>query len=741
VNHRFLPVLAAVAWMLSGCVPAGKTAPGAASADAARKDIIIADFEGEKYGEGWKVEGEAFGPGPARGTLPGQMKVSGFQGKGLVNTYFKRDRTTGTLTSPPFKIERKYINFLIGGGGFAGKTCMTLLVDGKAARTATGPNTAGGGSEALAWETWNVAELAGRQARIRIVDKRSGGWGHINVDQIEQGDTRKGLPPAVLVRTLTVDKRYLLLPVRNHAVSRRMTIDIDPPPPPGCGPVPGKRVHIFQIRLAERDPTWWAFVDLSEYKGRKVTVRVNAMAPGTHGMAALEMSDTIRNLQPLYDEATRPQLRFSQARGFNGDPNGMVYYDGEYHFSWQSNPFALPWGNLYWGHAVSKDLVHWEELPPTLRPWAMAKGMCFSGSAAVDVHNTGGFQTGKEKVIIAAFTDTGAGESIAYSNDRGRTFTYYKGNPVLRHYGRDPKIIWYEPPGGGKGWWVMAMYEFGGEHGRRITFYTSPDLKKWTKQSHLRGYYECGELFELPVLAKDGKRTGQTRWVVYSGNAEYAVGRFDGKTFTPDHKGKHRVHWGCYYASQTFSQAPGNRRVQIGFARVPTHGMPFFHAFSLPTELTLHETDEGIRMFVEPIRELDSLRGKKHAFKPGELKDGAPAAVAVKGQLFDAILEFDPGTAKSVEIVFGATKLVYDTKTHIMNGVLIRPVDGTVRLRIIVDRPMFEVCANRGRVYYTWRRPDPGRNIPAISLTARGGTAKLLEGTVYDMKSIWRKAR
>jgi len=741
VKHRSLLVFAAVVWMLSGCTPAGKTAPGGAPADAARKDIVIADFEGKTYGEGWKAEGEAFGLGPARGTLPGQMKVSGFHGKGLVNTYFKGDGATGTLTSPPFIIERKCINFLIGGGGFAGKTCMNLLIDGKVVRTATGRNRGGGGSEALAWKTWDIAEFAGKRARIRIVDKRSGGWGHISVDQIEQSDaTRKEV--ALVVRTLAVDKRYLLLPVSSRAKSRHITIDVDPPAPPGVGPVPGRRVHIFNTRLAEKDPGWWAFVDLSEYKGRKATIRANEASPG---LALLEMSDTIRNTLPLYDEATRPQLRFSQARGFCGDPNGMVYYDGEYHLSWQSNPFGLPWGNLYWGHAVSRDLVHWEELPPTLRPWAMAKGYCFSGSAAVDVHNTAGFQTGKEKVIIAAFTDTGGegGECIAYSNDRGRTFTYYKGNPIMphSHYGRDPKIIWYTPPEGGKGWWVIAIYEFGKEHGRRITFYTSADLKKWTEQSHLKGYYECSELFELPVLGKGGKPTGETRWVVYSGNAEYAVGRFDGKVFTPDHKGKHKVHWGCYYASQTFSQAPKNRRIQIGFARVPTSGMPFNNAFSLPTELTLRETDDGIRMFVEPIRELETLRGKKQVFQAGALKDGAPAALPVKGQLFDIFLELELGTAKSVEIVFGATKLVYNTKTHIMNGVLIRPVNGRVRLRIIVDRPTFEVCANRGRVYFTWRRPDPGRSIPAISLTARGGAAKLVEGVVYEMKSIWRKKR
>ena len=123
---------------------------------AERADILIADFEGDTYGD-WKTTGEAFGSGPARGALPGQMPVTGFLGKGLVNSFHGGDKSTGTLTSPPFKVERKYINFLVGGGKFPGKTCVNLLVGGKVVRTATGPNDKPGGSERLDWHSWDVA--------------------------------------------------------------------------------------------------------------------------------------------------------------------------------------------------------------------------------------------------------------------------------------------------------------------------------------------------------------------------------------------------------------------------------------------------------------------------------------------------------------------------------------------------------------------------------------------------------
>ena len=136
---------------------------------ADREDVVYADFEGKTYGD-WKTTGKAFGDGPANGALPGQMAVTGFRGKGLVNSFHGGDEAVGTLTSPEFKIERKSITFLIGGGGFAGKTCINLRIDGKVVRSATGPNTEPGGSEALEPAGWDVTDFAGKTAVLEIVD-------------------------------------------------------------------------------------------------------------------------------------------------------------------------------------------------------------------------------------------------------------------------------------------------------------------------------------------------------------------------------------------------------------------------------------------------------------------------------------------------------------------------------------------------------------------------------------------
>ena len=189
----------------------------------AAEDIVIADFEGTNYGA-WKTTGTAFGSGPARGALPGQMAVEGYSGRGLVNSFSGGDKSTGTLTSPAFKLERRYLSFLIGAGGYSNKTCMNLFVDGKTVRTATGPNVQSGGSERLQSGGWDVAEFLGREAVLQIVDQRTGGWGHINVDQIVQTDRAPAVERRNVTRELAITQRYLHFPVKNGVAKKNVEV-------------------------------------------------------------------------------------------------------------------------------------------------------------------------------------------------------------------------------------------------------------------------------------------------------------------------------------------------------------------------------------------------------------------------------------------------------------------------------------------------------------------------------------
>ena len=708
----------------------------------AADDILINDFEAADYG-GWKVEGTAFGKAPAKGTLGGQREVTGFEGKGLVNSFLGGDGPTGKLTSPEFAIERDYIKFLIGGGGHKGKTCMNLLIDGEVVLTATGPNTQPGGREALNWENWDVRKYKGKKAVLQIVDDASGGWGHINVDQISQSDTPAKKNPAAAppkraeetpqpgsAREIRITGKYIIFPVSNKGQRGRMTIFVG-----------DQLVHNLDCDFPPNKDAinWWTYLDMSEYIGKTAKVVAKA-APEI--CALIESSDEIRHLQPLYDEALRPQFHMSQMRGWNNDPNGMCYYDGQYHFFWQCNPAGRGWANMYWGHATSPDMVHWTEQDRALRSFggdvkdrhpAMAVKNCFSGSGNVDLNNTAGWQKGDEKTMVLAFTDTGCGEALAYSNDRGKTWKYYEGNPVIKHSGRDPKLIWYAP---GKHW-VIAAFDQDKEHGRNIAIYTSKDLKEWQRQSNIPGYFECAEIFELPVDGDPAKK----KWVIFSGDAQYAIGQFDGKKFTPDHEGKNRVHWGAYYASQCFSNPPDGRVVQVGWARIDTPDMPFNQTFSLPTELTLHTTEDGIRMFADPVKELEQLRkpNPKTAENAALTAEAPTVNFDVADQLFDIVVTVKKGTASKAVLRFGANAVTYDFAAQKLDEMPLKMKDDKVTFRVLVDRPMYEAVGGGGACHKTSGRRDMGKPLGTISLTAEGGSLTVETLKAYEMKSAWTK--
>jgi fructan beta-fructosidase len=703
-------------------------------------DLLVADFEGQGYGD-WKVEGEAFGKAPAKGTLHGQMNVSGFEGERLVNSFLGGDRPTGKLTSPGFTVERDYINFLIGGGAHKGKTCMNLLIDGEVVLSATGPNEQPGGSEFLNWENWDVKKYKGKKAVLQIVDEATGGWGHVNVDQISLSNTKAKKKPAPAppqrpeenphpesTQELTITGKYILFPVSNKGQRGRTTV---------C--VGDQLVHNLDCDFPPNKDAidWWTYLDMSEYVGKTATIVAKA-APEI--CEIFESSDEIRHLQPLYDEALRPQFHISQMRGWNNDPNGMCYYDGQYHFFWQCNPAGRNWANMYWGHATSPDMVHWTEHDRALRSFGgdvenrhakMAVKNCFSGSGNVDLNNSGGWQTGDEKTIVLAFTDTGCGEALAYSIDRGKTWTYYEGNPVIEHKGRDPKLMWYEP---GQHW-VIAVYDEDPEVGRNIAIYTSTDLKVWELASKIPGYFECAEIFELPI---DGDPT-KTKWVIFAADAQYALGHFDGKKFTPEHEGKHRVHWGSYYASQCFSNSPDGRVVQVGWARIETPNMPFNQTFSVPTNLTLHTTEDGVRMFATPIKELEQLR-KPNPKTAENVKLTAETPVVefdVQDQLFDIVVTLRQGTASKAVLRFGENVVSYDFAAQKLDEMPLKMKDGEVTFRVLVDRPMYELIGGGGACYKTSPRRDMGKPVGTISLSADGGTATVESFKAYEMASVW----
>jgi len=534
--------------------------------------------------------------------------------------------------------------------------------------------------------------------------------------------------PEMREKEFTVANKYLVMPIQNKGgkgAAIKLYID-------------GKAVRQYGIKLAPTaaEADWYAFFTIADYKGKKAKVEATTTEAG---FALIKQSDTIPGEENFYKEPHRPQFHFTQKVGWNNDPNGMVYQDGKWHLFFQHNPVGLPWGNMTWGHATSKDLLHWEQQPDKLFPKTMCKGDAFSGSATVDRKNTAGWG---ENTLVAFLTDTGCGECVAYSTDKGATFNWYEQNPVVKHGGRDPKVSWYayskedqpldDKAKGLGGHWVMVVFDEKQGVGQNAAFYTSTNLKDWTEQSHLPGYFECTDLFQLAI---DGDAKN-TRWVVFAADAKYAVGRFDGKTFTPEHEGKHQVHYGPYYASQTFDNSPDGRRIQIGWNQVASPG-PYNQHFSFPHCLTLRKTEDGIRMFATPIKEIETLRAKSNTAKPQKLDSNKPLDLAVGSDLLDIRLTVEVGTAATIELNVPGGVVKYDVKAMKLNNAEMKPVDGKIQIQVLVDRALMEIVGNGGRVYISGAGPGKQVDVKNISVTATGGDAKLVALEAHELKSIW----
>ena len=400
--------------------------------------------------------------------------------------------------------------------------------------------------------------------------------------------------------------RYLLLPVQEEKQQAQVLLDT------------GHDTDTWMdVRLARNGVDYYVPFALGE--GNTATVKILGLAKDALALNLLKLSDTFNTANTDY---YRPSYHFTPAYGWMNDPNGMVYKDGEYHLYYQYNPYGSKWGNMHWGHAVSRDLIHWQHLDPAIARDTL--GHIFSGSSVVDIHNTAGY--GKN-AIIALYTSAsdknGQIQCMAYSTDNGRTFTKYESNPVLTPFDglrdfRDPKVFWYEK---GKCWYMIVSAD------KETRFYKSKNLKKWEYVSAFGNgmgqqpcQYECPDFFQLPVNGD----LNNMKWVMimninpgclFGGSAtEYFVGDFDGKNFTcaDAHEAKWMDYGKDHYATVTFSNT-GNRVLAMTWMSNWQYAdlTPFKQnrgANGLPRELKLFELDnkyyiqEGVAPEVMALR-------------------------------------------------------------------------------------------------------------------------------------------
>lgn len=521
--------------------------------------------------------------------------------------------------------------------------------------------------------------------------------------------------------TIKITKQYLNIPVSHQEDRKRMTFEVN-----------GKEERNFVVRLASSTPDYWVFCDVSSLKGKKLTISY----PGDKtGLNKIYQDDTIAGQDSLYKEFNRPQFHFTQKRGWNNDPNGLIFYEGEYHLFYQHNPYEREWENMHWGHAVSKDLIHWEELPIALYPDKI--GTVFSGTTVIDYANTSGFGKKDNPAMVAFYTAASAEKQVqcvAYSLDKGRTWTKYDKNPVIdskekwnSQDTRDPKVFWHESTAS----WVMVLNERDGH-----SIYTSENLKEWTYQSHTTGFWECPELFKLPVDGNPDK----TKWVMYGASGTYMIGDFNGKAFTPEH-GKFCFTSGAIYAAQTFNNIPASdgRRIQIGWERISHPGMPFNGTMTLPTELTLRSTPNGIRLFSIPVKEVDQLE------KPGKEAFSLTADEASKmlesfekeGSIrIRTTFKLSHATSAGLSL-FGQNLIDYDMNSNLINGRFYSPSDMTsmeISADILIDRTSVEVFIDNGAYsYYMERRPHNDKD----GFRFWGNNIEVKYLKVNLMESIW----
>ncbi|AUZ34976.1 glycosyl hydrolase family 32 [Arthrobacter sp. PGP41] len=480
----------------------------------------------------------------------------------------------------------------------------------------------------------------------------------------------------------------------------------------------------------------------------------------------------------------RPAFHYTAERNWLNDPNGLVYLNGTYHLFYQHNPFGPDWGNMSWGHATSRDLLHWDEQPVAIP--CDEREAIFSGSAVFDQYNTSGLGTQANPPLVAIYTSAYSeasplagrqAQSLAYSLDEGRTWTKYHGNPVLDRASadfRDPKVFWYD--GGAGSYWVMVAVE---AVERQVVLYKSADLKAWEHLSTFGpanatgGVWECPDLFELPV---DGNPE-DSRWVlivninpggIAGGSAgQYFLGEFDGVAFhsgttvteglQPDSSRMREygwLDWGRdYYAAVSFSNVPGGRRIMMGWmnnwdyaASTPTGG--WRSAMSLPREVSLTRVDGKVVLRQEAIDPFPELETGHVRLGPQPLASGVldvPAADSVAR----IDVELEPGAAAGVGLALRAgsgerTVIRYDTADGTLRldrresgqvafhetfpsieAVAVRLQEGRLRLRIYLDRCSVEVFAQDGLATVT-DLVFPAEAATALSVFAEGEGARLV---------------
>lgn len=567
--------------------------------------------------------------------------------------------------------------------------------------------------------------------------------------------------------------RYLNLPSTNSGPIHVGRLYVD-----------GELRRVFEIRLANGNPDWWAPVDIGFWKGKPITVEIDRLTSDSKALSQVDQTDEPKVLANFHHERFRQRFHYSAPRGFELDVEGGVYYLGEYHLFYVGSPTCTTQGAGLWEHAVSRDLVHWKDLDTSFPMRGMHD--MWSGTVVIDWNNTSGLgENGAPPMVLfytkpdfappvvirhnqpgPDFNKRGGMQYLMYSTDGGRTMNDYQGNPVVPIIAetipkagpnRDPKVFWHEPT---KQWFMIVYVALPGaprpdgkpdaQH-NTFRFLSSPNLRDWKLTDfYVTDFSECPDFYELPV---DGN-PGDKKWVIADAGGSYMVGSFDGIRFRPETP-KLRNCAGIYYAGQTLNDLPkeDGRRIKMMWMSAPAPDMPFSQCVSLPMVQSLYTTPKGIRLASWPAKELEQLRmSDPVTIGDRPLRDGEDLLDGVDKEGVDIELDMKLLNSKGFDLVVEGMPIHYEVSAKELSckaekpctdvwRMTVEPENGHIQLRVLSDVTTLEIFAQKGKTLMAVSNLTTPWSKPRLGLRSAGGELKINSLNIYSMRSIWDKER
>ncbi len=514
---------------------------------------------------------------------------------------------------------------------------------------------------------------------------------------------------------IKIKNKYLIFPVNTLSTKKVLTFKRN-----------SETVYQINIKLDNFNPDFYAYIDVSRFIGQTIDILVSPEMK-----LEFREADEMK-IDNLYHEPMRPQIHFTTKNGWTNDPNGLVYIDGIYHMFYQYNPTEPNWDNMHWGHAVSSDLIHWEEKDVALFP--DERGVMYSGSAILDDKNLLGKNVGNNKSALLFYTTTSPFcQHMSYSTDNFKTIKRHSDKPIVPHIkarNRDPKVVFCDE----LDCYIMALYLDEDIY----CILRSNDLMNWEElqRIHLVGDNECPDIF--PLCDSEGAR----KWVIIGAHDKYLVGNFENGKFAAE-QSVLSLHYGTSgYAGQSFSNLPNNRIVRMVWDKWGLPSFNFNGQMGIPMEMSLNKYEGCYYLQANPVEEIKGI------FKNTKTYSGvflAPKA------MFNEVLE---STAQLVKIrgenvesgvmtvsIFGRS-IGFDFANNKMNiGNCTAPISLTrsgLDITILVDRCSMEVFADGGKIFMSCLKNDTVSDFNIPYLTIQADRKIALENIeIHSLESIW----